>query len=56
MTTHLVRTAADAFWGVPPVLEGHVQGFRRWTVVDEGAGAVHTGFGIGEMEPGGRLD
>ncbi len=24
--------------------------------MDEGAGAVHTGFGIGEMEPGGRLD
>ena len=56
MTTHLVRTAADASWGVPPALEGHVEGFRRWTVVDEGAGAVHTGFGIGEMEAGGRLD
>ena len=54
MTTHLVRTAADASWGVPPALEGHVEGYRRWTVVDEGAGAVHTGFGIGEMEPGGR--
>lgn len=53
---HLVRAAADATWGVPPALEGHVKGFRRWTVVDEGAGAVHTGFGIGEMEPGGRLD
>jgi quercetin dioxygenase-like cupin family protein len=48
--------AADASWGVPHVLEGHVKQFRRWTVVDEGAGAVHTGFGIGEMEPGGRLD
>src|SRR4029453_16989995 len=33
-----------------------VGGFRRWTVVDESGGAVHTGFGIGEMEPGGRLD
>ena len=53
---HLVRAAADASWGVPPALEGHVKGFRRWTVVDEGGGAVHTGFGIGEMEPGGRLD
>ena len=53
---HLVRTVADASWGVPPALEGHVEGFRRWTVVDEGAGAVHTGFGIGEMESGGRLD
>src|SRR4029450_10074564 len=53
---HLVGTVADASWGVPPALEGHVEGYRRWTVVDEGAGAVHTGFGIGEMEPGGRLD
>ena len=53
---HLVRAAADATWGLPPALEGHVKGYRRWTVVDEGAGAVHTGFGIGEMEPGGRLD
>ena len=55
-TRHLVRSAADASWGVPPGLEGHVKGFRRWTVVDEGGGAVHTGFGIGEMEPDGRLD
>jgi quercetin dioxygenase-like cupin family protein len=53
---HVVRKAADATWGVPPILDGHVKGFRRWTVVDEAAGAVHTGFGIGEMEPGGRLD
>ncbi len=53
---HVVRKVADATWGVPPILEGHATGFRRWTVVDEGVGAVHTGFGIGEMEPGGRLD
>ena len=53
---HVVRKIADASWGVPPVLEGHASGFRRWTVVDEGVGAVHTGFGIGEMEPGGRLE
>ena len=48
--------AADASWGVPAALEGHVEGLRRWTVVDESGGAVHTGFGIGEMVPGGRLD
>jgi quercetin dioxygenase-like cupin family protein len=53
---HLVRTAGAATWGVPASLEGHVEGFRRWTVVDEAAGAVHTGFGVGEMDPGGRLD
>ena len=53
---HLVRTTGDATWGVPAALEGHVEGFRRWTVVDEAAGAVSTGFGIGEMDPGGRID
>jgi quercetin dioxygenase-like cupin family protein len=53
---HVVRKAADATWAVPPIVEGHAAGFRRWAVVDEGVGAVHTGFGVGEMEPGGRLD
>jgi quercetin dioxygenase-like cupin family protein len=53
---HVVRRAADATWGVPPIVESHATGFRRWTVVDEGVGAVHTGFGIGEMETGGRLE
>jgi quercetin dioxygenase-like cupin family protein len=53
---HAVRPAAEATWGVPPSLEGHTEGFRRWTAVDESAGAVHTGFGIAEFEPGGRLD
>lgn len=53
---YLVRTGSDAAWGVPAALEGHVDGFRRWTIVDEPAGAVSTGFGIGEMDPGGSID
>ena len=53
---HVVRFAKDATWRLPARLEGHARRFRRWTVVDEGVGAVHTGFGIVEMEPGGRLD
>ena len=53
---HIVRTARDASYVVPPSFEGHVEGFRRWTVVDEAAGSVHTGFGLGEMEPGGSID
>jgi quercetin dioxygenase-like cupin family protein len=53
---HLVRTGSDAAWGVPAALEGHVDGFRRWNIVDEPAGAVSTGFGIGEMDPGGSID
>lgn len=52
---HVVATADDAVYDVLPWLEGHVKGFRRWTIVDETVGAVHTGFGVGEMEPGGSI-
>ena len=56
MARHAVRPRGEATWGVPTSLEGHTKGFRRWTAVDESAGAVHTGFGIAEFDPGGRLD
>jgi quercetin dioxygenase-like cupin family protein len=53
---HLVRRGSEAVWGVPAFLEGHAKGFRRWTIVDEAGGAAHTGFGVGAMDPGGRID
>jgi len=56
MARHAVRPRGEATWGVPTSLEEHTKGFRRWTAVDESAGAVHTGFGIAEFDPGGRLD
>jgi quercetin dioxygenase-like cupin family protein len=56
MARHAVRPRGEATWGVPTSLEGHTQGFRRWTAVDESAGAVHTGFGIAEFDPDGRID
>jgi quercetin dioxygenase-like cupin family protein len=56
MARHAVRPRSEETWGVPTSLEGHTKGFRRWTAVDESAGAVHTGFGIAEFDPGGRLD
>jgi quercetin dioxygenase-like cupin family protein len=56
MARHAVRPRGEATWGVPTSLEGHTEGFRRWTAVDESAGAVHTGFGIAEFDPGGRID
>ncbi|HET9248548.1 MAG TPA: cupin domain-containing protein [Actinomycetota bacterium] len=56
MPRHVVRPAGEAAWSVPPNLEGHTEGFRRWTVVDESVGAVHTGFAIAEFDPGGRID
>lgn len=46
---HLVRRAADASFAVPS------PGFQRWAAVDEYAGAVHTGFGICRLDPGGSL-
>jgi hypothetical protein len=56
MTTgHLVRRAAGADYVVRGGWASGARGFRRWTVVDEAAGAVHTGFGIGVLEPGGTV-
>ncbi len=53
---HLVRRAGDALAAVPDGWKAHCQGFARWSVVDEAAGAVHTGFGICTLEPGGHVD
>ncbi|MPZ87390.1 MAG: cupin domain-containing protein [Nitriliruptorales bacterium] len=52
---HLVRRSGEARPTVPAELRGQSEGFRRWPVVDETAGAVHTGFGICELEPGGTV-
>ena len=52
---HLVCRAADAVWQpAPPPLDSAV-GYRGWSVVDSAGPAVHTGFGLAELEPGGRL-
>jgi quercetin dioxygenase-like cupin family protein len=50
-----VRRAAEALFAGPPEWAPAAVGFRRWRAVDEGAGAVHTGFGICELEPGRSL-
>jgi quercetin dioxygenase-like cupin family protein len=52
---HLVRRAADARCETPGGWAAGARGYRRWTVVDESAGAVHTGFGVCALEPGGAL-
>jgi quercetin dioxygenase-like cupin family protein len=52
---YLVARAGQAGPVVPGPLAGHSAGYRRWPVVDEAA-AVHTGFGICDLEPGGRVD
>jgi quercetin dioxygenase-like cupin family protein len=54
---HVVRTAAEATPSGPEAFAGHCEGFRRWSIVDETvSGAVHTGFGICTLDPGGSVD
>ena len=51
---HLVRPGGDAVLAAPRGWAAGASGYRRWDPVGEEAGAVHTGFGICELDPGGR--
>jgi quercetin dioxygenase-like cupin family protein len=53
---YLVRRGGQADLVVPPEWAGHASGYRRWSIVDEAGGAVHTGFGIGLLDPGGHVE
>jgi quercetin dioxygenase-like cupin family protein len=53
---HVVLRASEASSTVPEHFSGMSEGFRVWSVVDEDAGAVHTGFGICELEGGGTVN
>ncbi len=54
---HVVRRAATAAPAVPKELVGRSDGFHRWSIVDETVpGAVHTGFGVCDLDPGGWVD
>ncbi|AZP21689.1 cupin domain-containing protein [Streptomyces aquilus] len=50
MTAHLVRRAADV-----PAPDHDEHGYRRRELVGETDGSVHTGFGVCELRPGGRV-
>ena len=50
MTRHLVRRATD----VPAPSYGQL-GYRRRELVGEDDGSVHTGFGLCELRPDGRV-
>ncbi len=52
---HIVRRGGEATFAVPAEFAGHSAAFRRWTVVDETGPAVHTGFGICALDPGGSV-
>jgi mannose-6-phosphate isomerase-like protein (cupin superfamily) len=53
---HLVRPAGDVELVAPTAgWAGSATGYRRSTAVGEVTGAVHTGFVISELDPGGSL-
>ncbi len=54
---HVVHRAADASYVVPDLFRERSSGFTRWSAVDHRTpGAVHTGFGVCILEPGGSVD
>lgn len=52
---HLVRRAVEGRLVAGTGWAAAATGYRRWSAVDEDGGAVHTGFGICELGPGGSL-
>ena len=52
---HVVRTNVEADYAAPSGWAAGAPGYRRWTLVDETAGAVHTGFGLCELAPDGSV-
>ncbi len=53
---HLVCTADQANFQIPPAYAGLSRGFRRWSIVNGQTGSVHQEFNIGELDPGGSID
>lgn len=53
-TEHRVVRATDATYSSPGELAPDSTGYSRWSIVDDAVpGAVHTGFGVCRLEPGG---
>jgi quercetin dioxygenase-like cupin family protein len=53
---HVVRPAPEARYVPPAPLAAHSSGFGVWTCVDENTpGAVHTGFRVCRLDPGGAV-
>ena len=56
MTTHhLVRRAGDLAWSPPAEPLARSTGLEQWSAVDASTPAVHTGFGLSRLAPGGRV-
>ena len=56
MNRHIVHRADDATYAVPEIYGKHSQGLGRWSLIDHTTPAVHTGFGICELTPGGMVE
>ena len=54
-SSHVVRLAADAEFAAPSDWAKGATAYSRWTAVAESDGAVHTGFGVCDLEPGGSV-
>lgn len=52
---HVVRPAEAMVFAAPARWAATATGYRRWAAVGEDDGAVHTGFAICELDPGGSL-
>ncbi|HET9899552.1 MAG TPA: cupin domain-containing protein [Actinomycetes bacterium] len=53
MSRHVIARGSDASATEPGALFPDSDGLARWPIVGEDAGAVHTGFGIATLQPGG---
>jgi len=53
--SHLVRRAAEAEYTPPSGWAAAATNYRRWQIVGEADDAVHTGFFIGNLDPGGSI-
>jgi len=51
----VVRRADEAEYADPGALAPGSEGLTRWDAVGENDGAVHSGFGISRLEPGGTV-
>ncbi len=52
---HLVARATDAVWAPAAGALASATGYLGWTVVGPDSPAVHTGFGLGRLDAGGRI-
>jgi quercetin dioxygenase-like cupin family protein len=52
---HLVRRGANASYEDAGPLAPDAVGLSRWSIVDDAAGSVHTGFGVNRLAAGGHV-